>query len=90
MYREAVINAVPRLVAIREKLKTQCLIATAKKNSSEAARHSRYVNLGMIQAQLSLLRGGLAVLLLEAGIAAHPRVLATEDMKTVNARKQRR
>ena len=66
-------NAVPRRVAIREKLKTQCRTATTTENSSETARHSRDVNLGMIQAQLSLLRGGLAVVVLEAGIAAHPR-----------------
>jgi len=87
MYREAVINAIPSLVSIREKLKTSRIISTAKENSSEAARHSRHMDLGMIEAQLRLVCDRLGLVVLKVRKAADPRKLATEDLKTVYAGK---
>jgi hypothetical protein len=90
MYREAVINAIPSLVSIREQFKTRRIIATAKENSSEATRNSRQVDLGMIEAQLRLVRGRLSLVVLKVRKAADPGKLATEDLKTVYAGKQGR
>jgi hypothetical protein len=87
VYREAIINAIPSLVSICEKLKTRRILATARENSSEATRNRRQVDLRMIEAQLRLVRSRLTVIVLKVGEAADAGKLATEDMKTVYARK---